>query len=60
MLPGMYVQNLIFILKLFFLKASKFVWLLPNGDVISKSHCSILYMSRTSELKTSADLMLDH
>lgn len=60
MLSGMYVQNLLFILKLFFLKASTFVWLLPNGDVISKSHWSVLYMSCASELKTSADLMLEH
>lgn len=56
-----YIRQESFIpLKVIPLKASKFVWLLPNGDVISKSNWSILYMSRASELKTSADLMLDH
>lgn len=32
-------------------KPPKFAHLLPNGDVISKPHWSILYMSCASELK---------
>lgn len=48
------------VLKSFLFKASRVVWLFTNGDVIRKSHWSILYMSHASGLKTSADLMLDH
>lgn len=55
MLSGMYVTHV----EAFFLKASTFVLFLPNGDVVNKFHWSILYVSRGSELKTSADLMLD-